>query len=296
MPAGDGGAGGDSGVMPTPVVVDSGNFHTFAVVGNYGVCGADDSGADGSASATCPHEKAIAAMVHSWVPEAVFTTGDNDNGPGDGTEVPGDQHPYDDLIDAGAFFPSWGNVDWSGSMDAALAYFRIVPDPPYYSKDFDGILSAYFVDTNPQDPVGDDGGSLQAEWLGTHVASSTSPWKLVFTHHPPYSSCAGSYNGTGGLEDYTWVAAAGVNAVFNGHLHGYERLAEPGATDASIPFLVMGASGISLVADCDASIPGSLKRVYGSFGAIKLQLTDKTLTASFYDETGAMLDTVTLQH
>ena len=170
--------GGAANETQSPAASSSPAPLTFAVIGDYGVCGTRSE-----LGITCAAEKAVAALVHQWNPAAIFTTGDNTHSAGSAEEIAGDLQPYDDYISAGKFFPSLGNHDWdSRSIEALLAHFRL--SSPYYKKEFPGLLTAYMLDTNPQDPAGDSATSAQARWLAGQVAASTTPWNVVFNHPP----------------------------------------------------------------------------------------------------------------
>ncbi len=258
---------------------------TFAVIGDYGVCGARTG-----LSFTCTAEKAVAAIVHSWHPTAVFTTGDNSYNSGSALEIPGDQEPYKDYIASGKFFPSFGNHDWdTDSLQPSLRYFRL--SSPYYKKVFPGLLTAYLLDTNPQEPAGSSAKSAQARWLKAQLASSSTPWNVTFNHQPPYSSC-----GHGSNPANRWLAAPGVDVVFSGHDHSYERLEEPNASSsATITYVVVGTSGGPLQFGCSNALSGQQKAIYGKFGAVKLEVTPSTLVASFCDLAGVVGDSFTLR-
>jgi hypothetical protein len=81
--------------------------------------------------------------------------------------------------------------------------------------------------------------AIQAEWLADDLSGDTD-WKFAVFHHPPYSSA--SYHWGGWLDlRTTWepaFIANGVNAVFNGHVHVYERYYENG-----IHYAVLGIGG-----------------------------------------------------
>ena len=75
--------------------------------------------------------------------------------------------------------------------------------------------------------------SAQMRWLIADLAASTKPWKFLFLHHPLHSSNVhrhDDYN-LNGIDDQVEVAALllpvarqyGVQLIFSGHDHGYER-------------------------------------------------------------------------
>lgn len=122
------------------------------------------------------------------------------------------------------FYPALGNHERNGEM--AREFFMLLGKSPWYSFDY---ANAHFIilDSNsshrPENYYGPD--SPQTEWLKEDLKKNTdATWKFVVVHHPPYSShpSKGSYVD----RRETWdglFEAYGVNAVFSGHHHCYER-------------------------------------------------------------------------
>jgi 3',5'-cyclic AMP phosphodiesterase CpdA len=80
----------------------------------------------------------------------------------------------------------------------------------------------------------------QLAWLEQQLRDSTDPWKISYFHHPLYSS-AGRH---GSEVDLRLVLEPlflkyGMNAVFSGHDHIYERL----KPQKGIYYFVSGAAG-----------------------------------------------------
>ena len=171
----------------------------IAVIGDYG---------DGSQAAAD-----VAALVKSWRPDLVVTTGDN-NYP-DGRAETIDQNvgqfyhefiaPYSGQYGPGAesnrFFPALGNHDWtthSGSPAAPwpyLDYFSL-PAGPGQERYYDvawGPVQLFVLDSDYREPDGVSSTSMQAAWLRQRLAESGAAWKLVIMHEPPYTS--GLYHG-----------------------------------------------------------------------------------------------------
>jgi hypothetical protein len=103
----------------------------------------------------------------------------------------------------------------------------------YYS--FKPSLTAgvrfFALDSNYMDPT-------QVEWLEKELAASGSDWKIAFFHHPPYSS--GMHGSNEILRDQVEpiFLKHGVNVVFTGHEHFYERI----KPQKGIQYFVAGSS------------------------------------------------------
>lgn len=100
-------------------------------------------------------------------------------------------------------------------------------------------------------------GSAQEKWFRERLAASTAPWKIAYFHHPPHHSS--THHGTGSAAMRAWnFPAAGLAAVFTGHVHGYERMEQNGAG-----IFVVGLGGAPIHAFHSAAAqhaPGSKKR------------------------------------
>ncbi len=217
---------------------------TFAVIGDYG---------DGSSD-----EGAVATMIDGWGPDFIVTTGDNSYGSNPIDINIGQFYSsfignYTGAYGAGAtvnsFFPSIGNHDYSdgGGISAYLNYFTL-PGSSVESSNTSGNERYYDVVQGPvhvfaincvgSEPDGTSSTSVQGQWLQGQLAASTSPWKIVILHYPPYSSSS-SHGPTPGMQ---WPYKEwGVTAVFAGHDHVYERIEKDG-----LRYFTCGHSGKSL--------------------------------------------------
>lgn len=202
------------------------------------------------------NEAAVASLVSSLDPDFIITTGDNRYITD--TDFAVGQF-YSDYIGnyvgqfgegspVNRFFPSIGNHDYHeiGGVAFYLDYFtlpgggiatsRTSGNERYY--DFlQGPVHFFVLNSNDEEPDGRLSTSTQGQWLQAQLAASTSPWQIVYFHHPSYSSgLHGSY------PDMQWPFGAwGVDAVLSGHDHTYERLAKGG-----IPYFVVGTGGAGL--------------------------------------------------
>ena len=273
---------------------------TFAVIGDYGV---NDR-----------HERAVASLVASWNPAFVITTGDNycSEAGGAGTGK------YDDSTGAyygrwlkdisttgfrmpvgqaqvNAFFPSLGNHDYTDAHgpESYLKYFALPGagfsntsgNERYYDY-VQGPIHFFVLNSNAQEPDGTSSMSRQGQWLQRQLAASTSPWNVVYEHHPPYSSD----NRHGPSRDMQWPFAAwGADVVISGHVHTYERIMRDG-----IVYFINGMGGQEPLYAFAALDPGSAARYSGTWGAQKVTATEDKLVFEFYNVAGALVDSYEL--
>jgi hypothetical protein len=180
-------------------------------------------------------QTAVARQMAAWRTrfpfEFVLMTGDNLYG----RERAGDYErkfviPYKALIDGGAkFYASLGNHDDDGQIHyktfnmGGRKYYTFKPKPG---------VRFFALDTNYVD-------KKQIEWLDTELAASGSDWKIVFFHHPLYSSGAthGSADAQRALLEPIFLKH-GVNVAFMGHEHFYERI----HPQKGVAYFIIGSS------------------------------------------------------
>jgi tartrate-resistant acid phosphatase type 5 len=254
----------------------------FAVIGDYGFAGQP--------------ELDVANRVKSWNPEFVITVGDNNYDLGSTATI--DQNigqyyhefisPYAGLYGVGAvtnqFFPALGNHDWeTASAQPYLNYFTLPGNERYYDY-VQGPIHFFVIDSDPREPDGVSSISTQAVWLQNALAASTSPWNIVYMHHPPYSS--GEHGSTPIMQ---WPFAAwGADAVLAGHDHSYERLFRDG-----IPYFVNGLGGKSLYR-FRSRVFGSQLRYGADYGAMLVDATASQMIFKFITRTGLEIDSFAL--
>lgn len=126
----------------------------------------------------------------------------------------------------------------------------------------------------------------QVEWVKEDLTGSDAPFKVVFFHHPIYSSTwDGGVNGP--LRD-TWeeiFREGGVDIVFNGHMHCYEHFYVHG-----IHHVVTGGGGAPLQDAMEYVAAGTVFRRYKTLHYIRVTVdrdairVDMIPVASVYDD------------
>jgi hypothetical protein len=256
----------------------------FAVIGDYGQAGEP--------------EAAVARLVKSWSPDLVITTGDN-NYPDGAADTIDDNigryyaefiHPYQGAYGPGAdenrFFPSPGNHDWhAADLAPYLDYFSLPGNERYY--DFvRGPVHFFALDSDSREPDGVNLGSAQAQWLRQRLAASTSPWKVVYMHHPPYSSAQ-----HGNTDWMQWPFAEwGASAVLSGHDHVYEHLVFDG-----LDYFTVGLGGHPARYLFLLPARGSMLRYNDAHGAMLVEATEDELWLRFVNITGEEIDRVEIR-
>ena len=139
--------------------------------------------------------------------------------------------PYKPLLDAGVkFYASLGNHD---DPDAERLYkpFNMNGDRYYSFKK--GDVTFFALDSNCMDP-------RQLAWVGRNLESTPTHWNICFLHHPLFND--GKSHGPD-LDLRAQLAPIlkryGVNAVFSGHEHAYERI----KPEDGIYYFIVGSSG-----------------------------------------------------
>ncbi len=255
----------------------------FAVIGDYGLAG--QSEAD------------VAAQILSWQPDLILTTGDNNYPDGAANTIDANigQYfhsyisPYTGSYGPGGavnlFFPTMGNHDWlTASAAPYFNYFTLPGNERYYDFVW-GPVHFFAIDSDSHEPDGVGRSSVQAAWLQAALAGSTQPWKIVYMHHPAYSS---GYHGS--VDWMRWPFTEwGATAVLAGHDHTYERLQVEGMT-----YFVNGLGGGPIYSFGD-TLEGSQVRYNDDYGAMLVQATLKSIRFQFITRGGTVIDDFEIQ-
>ncbi len=235
----------DDTTEPPPPPVTS---VTFGNIGDYGK--------DNASNIT------IAGVLRDNGAEWITTNGDNRYGNITMESAVG--LAYGDYVAAGEFFPSIGNRDYSdgGGIGEYLAYFDLPGNELYYSV-VRGPVEMFFINGESEEP--DGGGSyssVQGAWLAAATAASTASWQMVFMHRPSLTN--------------EWpFESLGIDAVFAGHDHTYERtLRDENGDGIVIPYFV---NGVGFASDG---------------GGMIVRVDENSATFEFWSIDGVLIDTV----
>ena len=156
------------------------------------------------------------------------------------------EEPYKPLLDAGVkFYAARGNHDAGAQWEYPL--FNMGGQRYYTFERKAGVLPPVAGDRVQffaLDSVNLDDGQLS--WFDRQLSESNAEWKIVFFHHPIYSS--GRYAASSAARRSTLEQALiehQVDVVFSGHEHVYERM----APQSGVVYFVVGAAGAVRVGD-----------------------------------------------
>jgi hypothetical protein len=116
----------------------------------------------------------------------------------------------------------------------------------YYSFDY-GDLHVAVLDSNlkPGDEM-----KKMLEWFEKDISSSRAAWKIVVAHHPFYN--VGGYGYKWGRDDFVPLFHThGVDIVFSGHAHMYERfhpMTSKDSPDRPVLYVISAGGGAPLYA------------------------------------------------
>lgn len=223
----------------------AGQPFSFTVVGDFGYANAETT--------------TVAQRIAQGNHHLMLTVGDNIYNPvgSSGTGQPGvyDQYwftPYAAAMRSAPIFPALGNHDIETANGVwFLNYFRLPQNGPVnerernYSFDY-GTAHFAVIDSNVfTNPYDEGRAAAVKEWLAADLAATTQRWKFVVAHHPAYTSSGPGVHGpevTLQNEIQPICAQYGVQIVFQGHNHFYERI---NPIDG-VHYVTTGAGGRSL--------------------------------------------------
>ncbi|MDH7569802.1 MAG: metallophosphoesterase [Armatimonadota bacterium] len=196
-----------------------------------------------------PGQFALARRIAAVDPHLLLHTGDVVYPKGDSSGYDARFfRPYATLLSRVAIWPTLGNHDVMTRNGAPyLEVFELPRNGPagvtperIYAFDYADV---HF--TSLDSTLGESTWrNVVLPWLRRDLASTQRLWKVVYFHHPPYSS--GLHGGDRRMQRLVvpLLSSAGVDLVFNGHDHCYERTRPIGG----VTYVVTGAGGGGLYA------------------------------------------------
>ena len=177
----------------------------------------------------------VAAQMSAWhrtFPfELVIMLGDNMYGSQRARDfVDKFESPYKPLLDAGVkFYAALGNHD---SQTNRFYKPWNMNGERYYAFSKKNV-KFFVLDSDYMDPK-------QLQWVDTELKNARDDWKIVYFHHPLYSS-AGRHGSEVDLRVTLepLFVKYGVNVVYSGHDHVYERI----KPQKGIYYFVAGSAG-----------------------------------------------------
>jgi len=210
--------------------------------------------------------------------EFVLLMGDNMYG----GESPADfktkfENIYKTLLDDKVkFYATLGNHDESNQR----FYENFNMNGEEYYRFKKGNVAFYSLNSNYME-------KKQIKWLEEQLAKDDSEWKICYFHHPPYSS--GKKHGSS--EELRKVVEPifvkyGVNAVFAGHEHFYERI----KPQKGIYYFIWGAGGKLREGDVSKGSSLTEKAFDKDMSFMLLEIAGKEMHFQVISRTGETVD------
>ena len=187
------------------------------------------------------------------------------------------ENVYKKLLDNQVkFYATLGNHDESNQR--FYQYFNMNGEEYYRFKK--GNVAFYSLNSNYMD-------KKQLKWLEDELAKDTSEWKICYFHHPPYSS-GGKHGSETGLREVVEpiFVKYGVNAVFAGHEHFYERI----KPQKGIYYFISGAGGKLRSGDVKKGSPLTEKAFDKDMSFMLLEVAGNQLHFQVISRTGETVD------
>ncbi|MFL5346341.1 MAG: metallophosphoesterase [Hyalangium sp.] len=268
----------------------------FAAVGDFGTGGTDE-------------RQVAASMLSSKLrPDLFLALGDNAYESGTEAEIQNNLFaPLAAVLSEVPFFPVPGNHEYvTNQAQPYLDNFYLPTSSSgsqrYYSFDWGNV---HFVGLDSNCAVGlasKDRCTMEAQraWLEQDLAASKADWKIVYFHHPPWSSGAHGSQLVMRHQFGPLFEKYGVDLVLTGHDHNYERSRPMLGDDVApsgkrgITYLVVGGGGATLRPFDGAAPAWSVLRNATDHGYLDVDVTEGTLTAKVLTPAGKLIDSFNL--
>jgi 3',5'-cyclic AMP phosphodiesterase CpdA len=238
----------------------------------------------------------VASVMTRWDPDFVIHTGDVVYPSGK------DKHydvrffrPYEELLAKVPLFPSPGNHDYGydwlhrpSKSRLANSYQKIFRRPKYYT--FTSGHAQFFSIDNNKDGYGIkpgasiQPGSPQYRWLEKELAASKAVWKILFLHIPIYTAKDHGKHKVLQKAMEPLLTRYGVDVVFQGHNHYYERT----APIHGVTYVTTGTGGAGLYTTGGKREWSEV--LLSEHGFLGITLSKTKLTIEMIDVAGKILD------
>jgi hypothetical protein len=191
--------------------------------------------------------------------------------------------PYQRLLEQKVkFYATLGNHDESNQR----FYENFNMNGEEYYRFKKGNVAFYSLNSNYMD-------AKQLKWLEEQLSKDDSQWKIAFFHHPPYSS-GGKHGSETELREVVepLFLKYGVNAVFAGHEHFYERI----KPQKGIYYFISGAGGKLRSGDVKRGSPLTEKAFDKDLSFMLIEIARDELHFQVISRTGETVDSGVLMN
>ena len=189
------------------------------------------------------------------------------------------EKPYKGLLDADVkFYAALGNHDDRNQRNYKL--FNMEGKQYYSFKAPKQNVRFFALETTYPEPE-------QIKWLEEELKKSGEEWKIVFQHHPLYSS-GGRHGSDAALRETLepLLVKYNVSVVFAGHDHFYERI----KPQKGIVHFVIGSAGKLAPGDIDRNSPLTARGFDTDYAYLIAEINGDTLTFNAITRTGGVFD------
>ena len=283
----------DSGLLTFQTAVHEGTPFSFAVIGD---------------TEARPHiNSKISKLIWQERPNFMLNVGDLTDGGMQHHKFEWNYEYFVGMTQLNSRVPAFP-VPGNGEADLYwYNQYHMLPEPEaYYSFRF-GNAEFFMLDSNQRREQFAPGGE-QYEWLEKALKASNATWKFVAHHHPTYTMEENDYGNS--WEEPTTLGdldarqilplyeGLGVDMVFFGHIHSYERTLpiKSGMIDVQngVVHLLAGGGGGNLE-DFAPTRSWFTSKVYRGHHYALVDIHDQQLTLTMFDTEGRMRDRMEIQ-
>jgi hypothetical protein len=224
---------------------------------------------------TAQYELGHRMSVHQWDQsfDTALMLGDNIYPSGDPDDLPAKfERPYADLLKRGvSFYAALGNY----------RHFNMGGRGYYSFTKGDGLVEFFAVDSTYFT-------LRQQRWLEEALQASQAKWKIAFFHHPLYSSADRHGSKLELRSDLEPILVRhGVDAVFSGHDHVYERV----KPQQGVQYFVSGVGSKPRRGDLERDSPFLAYGNDETSSFISIEVTPERFSFKTIDIGGHVIDT-----